>query len=111
MLKQSVGGDLVEVIRAVHAGGGFLSKPLGDQLIDRMLSEAPEDPLCRLSLRERQVVKMIAEGSSIARIAAALSLSRKTVETYRERAMEKLGVDNVAGVVKFAIRQGMVPLE
>lgn len=111
VLKQSVGGDLIEAIRAVHAGRRYLSKPLGDALIERMVAGPPEDPLSRLSVRERQILQRMAEGSSIVQIAAALSLSRKTVETYRERTMEKLGLENLAALVKFAVRHGMVPLE
>ena len=55
-----------------------------------MLLEKPHDPLSRLSARERQVLQMIAEGRAIVDIADLLSLSRKTVETYRERMMEKI---------------------
>jgi DNA-binding NarL/FixJ family response regulator len=71
----------------------------------------PEDPLTRLSAREREVLQMIAEGRSIVDIAETLSLSRKTVETYRERMMEKLGLENLAALVKFAIQQGLTSLE
>jgi DNA-binding NarL/FixJ family response regulator len=110
VLKQSVGNDLLEAIRAVHAGRRYLSAPLADELLELVTSEASPDPLSRLSARERQILKMIAEGRSIVEIAAQLSLSRKTVETYRARMMEKLQLDNLAGLVKLAIRQGVVEL-
>lgn len=109
--KKSVANELVHAIRTVHSGRRYLSPPLADELLDRIVSDVPEDPLSRLSVRERQVLQMIAEGSSVVDIAGALSLSRKTVDTYRERMMEKLGLDNFAALVKFAIQQGLISLE
>jgi DNA-binding NarL/FixJ family response regulator len=111
VLKQSVGRELVDAIRTVHAGRRYLSKPLADDLLDRLMSDVPEDPLSQLSARERQVLQMIAEGYSVVDIAGKLSLSRKTVETYRERMMEKLGLHDVAGLIKFAIQHGVVSLD
>jgi DNA-binding NarL/FixJ family response regulator len=111
VVKKSVASELVDAIRTVHAGRRYFSKPLADELLDRMVSDVPDDPLSRLSARERQVLQMIAEGSAIVDIARTLSLSRKTVETYRERMMEKLGLDNLPALVKFAIHQGVTPLD
>jgi DNA-binding NarL/FixJ family response regulator len=111
VLKESVGRELVDAIRAVHAGRRYLSAPLTDKLLDRLMSDVPDDPLSRLSGRERQVLQMIAEGKSVVDIAGKLSLSRKTVETYRERMMEKLALDDVPSLVKFAIQQKMVSLD
>jgi DNA-binding NarL/FixJ family response regulator len=110
VMKESVGRELVDAIRAVQAGRRYLSKPLADELLDRVASNAPEDPLSRLSDRERQVLQLIAEGNSTLVIADKLSLSRKTVETYRQRMMEKLDLDDVAGLVRFAIQHGVVSL-
>jgi DNA-binding NarL/FixJ family response regulator len=110
VLKASAGDELVTAIRAVHAGRRYLSAPLTEELIDRMITAA-EDPLASLSARERQVLKMLAEGHSIVRIAAKLSLSRKTVETYRERTMEKLGLTDLPALVKFALKQGIIALD
>jgi DNA-binding NarL/FixJ family response regulator len=110
VVKKSLASELVGAIRSVHAGRRYLSEPLADELLDRIVSGAAEDPLARLSAREREVLQMIAEGSSIVDIAGTLSLSRKTVETYRERMMEKLGLDNFAALVKFAIQQGLTSL-
>ena len=69
------------------------------------------DPLERLSSRERQVLQMLAEGHASADIATALSLSPKTVETYRARMMEKLGLHDFASLVRFAIQHGITALE
>jgi DNA-binding NarL/FixJ family response regulator len=111
VLKESVGRELVDAIRTVHAGRRYLSMPLTDKLLDRLMSDVPEDPLSRLSGRERQVLQMIAEGKSVVDIAGKLSLSRKTVETYRERMMEKLALDDLAALIKFAIQQDVVSLD
>ncbi len=110
VLKASAGQELVTAIRAVHAGRRYLSAPLTEELIDRMI-DAAEDPLASLSARERQVLKMLAEGHSIVRIAARLSLSRKTVETYRERTMEKLGLSDLPALVRFALKHGIIALD
>jgi DNA-binding NarL/FixJ family response regulator len=110
VLKSSAGDELVAAIRAVHAGRRYLSAPLTDELLDRMI-DAAKDPMSLLSARERQVLKMLAEGHPVVRIAAKLSLSRKTVETYRERTMEKLKLSDLPALVRFALKQGLISLE
>ena len=64
-----------------------------------------------LSSRERQVLQLLAEGHSVVNIAEKLSLSPKTVETYRARMMQKLGIGDFASLIRFAIRQGVSPLQ
>ena len=107
--KKSVAREVVDAIRAVRAGRRYLSGQFAG-LIDHHAS-APEDPLLRLSSRERQVLQMLAEGHSVTRISEKLLLSPKTIETYRSRMMEKLGISNFATLVKFAIQQGVIHLE
>jgi len=111
ILKESVGRELLDAIRTVHAGRRYLSKPLADDLLDRLASDAPEDPLSRLSTRERQVLQLIAEGNSVVEVGDKLALSRKTVETYRSRMMEKLDLHDLASLVKFAIQHHLVSLD
>ena len=112
IIKRSVAKELVDAIFAVHRGGRYLSRQLTDVVIDHVVHRsAPDDPLDRLSSRERQVLQLLAEGHSVAEIAATLSLSPKTVETYRARMMEKLGIYELAGLVRFAIQQGVTSLE
>jgi two-component system, NarL family, response regulator NreC len=112
IVKRSVAKEVVDAIEAVHGGGRYLSKQLADLVIDHLIQRSPsDDPLERLSSRERQVLQMIAEGHPVAEIAATLSLSPKTVETYRARMMEKLDIHDLAGLVRFAIQQGLTPLE
>ena len=112
IIKKSVAKEVVDAISAVNRGGRYLSKQLADVVIDHVVHRAgPEDPLERLSSRERQVLQLLAEGHSVAEIAATLSLSPKTVETYRARMMEKLGIYELAGLVRFAIQQGVTSLD
>ncbi|MBI2508938.1 MAG: response regulator transcription factor [Betaproteobacteria bacterium] len=112
VVKKSAAKEVVDAIREVHKGGRYLSKELADSVIDLVVHKAAsEDPLQRLSSRERQVLQMLAEGHPVAHIAATLSLSPKSVETYRARMMEKLGIGDFATLVKFAIQHGVIPLE
>jgi len=115
LLKESAGIEVVNAVRAVHAGHRYLSQRLSDRLVDdyvrqRQAGEA-KSPLTRLSPREREVLQLVVEGKSSAEIAAILSLSLKTVETYRSRLMHKLGISDLPSLVKFAIQHGLTPLE
>jgi DNA-binding NarL/FixJ family response regulator len=112
IIKKSVAKELVDAISAVYRGGRYLSRQLADIVIDHVVHHSgPDDPLERLSSRERQVLQLLAEGHSVADIASTLSLSPKTVETYRARMMEKLAIHELAGLVRFAIQQGVTALE
>ena len=112
VVKKSAAREVVEAIRTVHKGGRYLSKELADSVIDQVVQNTPSaDALKRLSSRERQVLQMLAEGHAVADIASTLSLSPKTVETYRARMMEKLGIHDFATLVKFAIQHGVTSLE
>jgi DNA-binding NarL/FixJ family response regulator len=110
--KKSVAKEVIDAIRKAHEGRQHLSGQLTESLIDHVVHKAAsDDPTQRLSSRERQVLQMLAEGHSIAKIAKTLSLSPKTVETYRARMMEKLDIGDLASLVRFAIQQGVSPLE
>lgn len=110
VVKRSAAKELVEAIRAAHAGGRYLSPRVADALIGED-ADGEEDALARLSAREREVLQLIAEGRTGAEIAARLSLSQKTVETYRARLIDKLGIRDVPGLVRFAIQRGLVSLD
>lgn len=105
VLKESAGTEVISAIRAVLAGSRYLSPVLGD--VTRAASHA--GPLNSLSSRERQVLQLVVEGKSSNEIARIVSLSPKTVETYRSRLMKKLGVADVTALVKFAIEHGLTP--
>jgi len=110
VLKASAGDEVVMAIRKVHSGRRYLSAPLTEELLDRMIDNG-QDPLATLSARERQVLKLLAEGHSVVGIAEKLSLARKTVETYSERTMEKLKLADLPALVKFALKQGIITLD
>jgi DNA-binding NarL/FixJ family response regulator len=115
VLKESAGDELIEAVRAVHAGQRQLSRKIVDELIDDSLAQhrliERESPLAQLSSREREVLQLVVEGKSSAEIADQLALSSKTVDTYRSRLMQKLGIDNVPQLVLFAIRHGIIAAE
>ena len=111
VVKRSAAKELVEAIRAVHAGQRYLSPRVADVVIDDYAADGKADLLEKLSAREREVLQLLAEGRTGAEIAQRLTLSQKTVETYRARLVEKLGIRDVAGLVKFAIQRGLVSLD
>jgi len=111
VVKRSAAKEVVEAIRAVHAGQRYLSPRVADVVLEDYTDEKQDDPLTRLSAREREVLQLLAEGRTGAQIAERLSLSQKTVETYRARLVEKLGIRDLAGLVRFAIQKGLVSLD
>ena len=113
LLKDSAGIEVVKAVHTVHAGHRYLSPKVADILIDQLIQQPEtviESPLMRLSPREREVLQLAVEGKTNAEIAENLSLSTKTVGTYRSRLMVKLDIHDLPGLVKFAIRHGMTPL-
>jgi len=110
--KSSAGRDVIEATRAVQAGKRYLHATIADEVMAQLVEPtAGEDPIALLSSRERQVLQLVAEGKSVADIASALSLSPRTVETYRARMMDKIGIRDVPGIVKFAIVHGLISLD
>ena len=112
LLKDSAGAEVVDAVRAVHAGRRYLSQKIASAVIDDYISDRQRaSPLDSLSRRERQILQMVAEGKSSAEAAVILFLSPKTVDTYRSRMMQKLGIADVPSLVKFAIQHGVTQLE
>lgn len=113
--KGSVGREVVKAVREVYAGRRYLSRCISEAVINDYLHQLktspPVNPLEMLSSREREVLQLVAEGKSSAVIAGILFLSRKTVETYRSRLMQKLGISDIPGLVKFAILHKLIDLE
>jgi DNA-binding NarL/FixJ family response regulator len=111
VLKECAGAELLGAVTAAHEGDRYLSPAVTDLVIQNVLNNsAPQSPLERLSSREREVLQLTAGGCSSSEIANLLSLSRKTVDTYRCRVMEKLGVRDRAHLIHFAIEHSLVPL-
>ena len=111
LLKESAGRELVSAVHAVRSGNHYLSQKITGVLIDDYVHKRHvTSPLNSLSPRERQILQMVVEGKSSVAIGKALHLSPKTVETYRSRMMQKLGVENFPALVRFAIQHGLTPL-
>ncbi len=115
ILKESAGDDIIKAVRTVHSGKTFLCDEITDLVvgdyIEKRESAATDDPLSRLSTREREVLQLLVEGKSNTKIAELLFLSQKTVETYRSHLMQKLGINDLPGLVKFAIQHGITTVE
>ena len=111
LLKESAGEEVVEAIRTVHEGRRYLSKKIAETVVEDYVRQGGGDVLEGLSPRERQVLQLIAEGKTSAEAAQILFLSVKTVETYRSRFMQKLGLKDMTALVKFAIQHGIISLE
>ena len=111
VVKDARGTELVDAVRAVSAGKRYFSEhasagPGADSLVDC----PTKTPMERLSARERDVMSRIIEGRTSLEIANELSLSRKTVDTYRARLMVKLGVSNRTALIRFAIANELTAL-
>ncbi len=98
--------DLVHAIREVFKGGLYVSPGVSQAVIDAVNAHA--DGVARLSERERQVVQLVAQGKSTKQIAGLLKISVKTAEFHRGRVMDKLNIHDTAGLVRFAIREGLI---
>jgi DNA-binding NarL/FixJ family response regulator len=107
VLKRSAASELVRALHIVGDGGTYLDPALAGQLVGRFVRTAPHAVGApALSDRETEVVRLVARGYSNKEIAAKLEVSVKTVETYRYRAVEKLGLRGRADLVRYAIEQG-----
>ncbi len=107
VLKSNPFASLVEAIRAVARGETYLSSGVSKTIVKAYLSNPvlPADPL---SLRERQVLQLIAEGMSMKEVGGVLGISARTAETHRARIMRKLNIFNVAGLVRYALKHGLI---
>jgi len=107
VLKQSASTELAAAVMATAQGERYLSAPIADVLHRRVVGGAPRSPIEDLSAREREVLQFTVTGATSAQIARKLALSPKTVETYRSRIREKLGVADHAGLIRFALQHTM----
>lgn len=109
LLKGSGLSDLVAAIRAVASGEAFLSPSIAKILLrDARSDDEQASSSGPLTAREREILQLVGEGSSSPEIARSLNLSVKTVEGHRSRIMAKLNIHDVAGLVRYAIRTGLV---
>ena len=112
LFKSSAATELLNAVRAVHAGQRYLSQKISGAVVDDYLQGVrTASPIETLSAREREVLQLVAEGHSSAQVANMLSLSPKSIDTYRSRLMQKIGVSDFPGLVKFSILHGLISLE
>jgi DNA-binding NarL/FixJ family response regulator len=115
LLKKAVGSELVSALRTVHKGEFYLFSSLAADVVAGYLGKnrggAEEDPYEKLTDREKQVLKLIAEGHSHKEIAGCLNISVKTVIAHQTNISEKLNIHNRMGLAKFAILKGIIKLK
>jgi len=113
LLKQSAPSELEIAVSAVAEGKTYLSPPISLQVMTRYREglSSSDHPLARLTSRQREVLQMLAEGSTSKEIARALDLSYKTVENHRTEIMHRLNIHDLPGLVRFAIRHGLAAAE
>lgn len=115
LIKETAGLEVLDAVRAVYRGERYLSQRIADLLTDASFQNLEISTeisrLETLSSREREILQLVAEGKTSQQIAESLSISPKTVDTYRSRLMRKIGVEDVAGLVRFAIQHGVISLE
>jgi DNA-binding NarL/FixJ family response regulator len=110
LLKDAAAVELDLAIKAVARGETYLSPAISRNVIDQYLARLKGDrpPAENLTPRQREILQLIAEGRNTKEIAFALGLSVKTVETHRSLMMERLGIRDIAGLVRYAMRIGLV---
>jgi DNA-binding NarL/FixJ family response regulator len=114
VLKDAPADELVHAVHEVVAGRRYLSPPLSERAIEVYLHKAQDtvlDPYETLTTRERETLQLAAEGRTNSDIAAALYISPRTVETHRANVMRKLGLQNQADLIRYALQRGFLPME
>lgn len=114
LLKDAATTELITALNTIAKGKIYVSPLVTDTLVgdylQRLKGEIGPDSQA-LSLREREVLQLVAEGNSSVQIAATLHLSERTIETHRKRIMDKLGMRSIAELTKYAIREGLTSLD
>ncbi|HXY68659.1 MAG TPA: response regulator transcription factor [Gemmatimonadales bacterium] len=112
LVKDAASGELVQAVRQVCAGSSYYSPAVSQQLSEllrrKLEGEEVQNALERLSPREREVLRYIAEGATNKETAQALGISVRTVETHRDSLMRKVGIKTIAGLTRLALRSGLV---
>ena len=110
--KEAPPDELLRAIESVYSGEPFFSPEIAKAALNQLVtSGGKKDPFAQLTSREREVLVLIAEGQSNKVIATKLGIGVRTIETHRERIMRRLDIHSVAGLTKFAIANGMIPID
>jgi len=112
--KVAASTELIQGVRAVYQGDSFLSPPIAKMLLESyklgVRRDGPKDPYELLTDREREILKLLAEGLSTQEIADLLVITPKTVEGHKTRLMSKLGIRGRVDIVKYALRKGIIDI-
>jgi DNA-binding NarL/FixJ family response regulator len=110
VLKNARKSEILSAIRAVVRGGSYFSPTVAREIVAQIRDPRPvvEQPFSVLSVREREVLHLIAEGLAAKEIATQLGISTKTVEAHRTSLMRKLGVRKATELVRYAVRHGLI---
>jgi DNA-binding NarL/FixJ family response regulator len=114
ILKDCAVDELTTAIRTVSTGQIYLARAIEDAVIKdylKLVVNKPDSAFSALSSREREVLQLLARGLSTKETASELNISIKTVETHRKQIMDKLGIHSIAQLTKYAIREGLTPLD
>jgi len=115
LLKENSSKELIEAINTVLANKTYLSSEINDivvkDFVDHLAAKKELSPSKSLTLREREILQLIAEGNNTKKIASILNISTKTVETHRLHITQKLKIYTVAGLTRFAIREGLTSFD
>ncbi|MDQ5857479.1 MAG: response regulator transcription factor [Acidobacteriota bacterium] len=106
--KECASDDLVRAIQLIVSGNKYISRSLAERLIEEIQRDTNKPPHETLSDREYEVMALIAAGKSMKEVGAALSLSKSTVSTYRQRVFDKLKVRSNAEITRYALHHGLV---
>jgi len=110
VLKRAAGSELLAAIRSVQRGGLVLDPEVARDALEESRGAGDQDPYETLTDREKQVLKLVAEGKSNKEVAALLAVSVKTAMSHRESVMEKLGLHNRTHLIRLALKQGVIRL-
>ncbi len=114
LLKTTASRELIQAVRTVAEGETYLSPPIASDVVARHIrgsaASADSGAHADLTPREREVLRLIAHGNHTKRVAERLGISPKTVLVHRQNMMKKLGVDSLAGLVRYALREGISEL-
>lgn len=111
VVKKALGLELVSAIRAVYSGFFYLHPSVTEPVVTEYLKQAEEEPYDSLTAREREILKLIADGNTSREIADMLFISLKTVIGHRARIMEKLELHSSTELIKYAIRKGLIAID
>lgn len=113
LLKDAKKQELLLAVKSVASGKTYLSPEVSKHVIDNYVQSVGTQgsPLEKLTPRQREILKLISEGRTNKEMAGILNLSIKTIDTHRTQLMDRLDIHDVAGLVRFAIKMGLVPVD